>query len=239
MIRIGRRTYDEEGKVCYPKFDGFSPIIVMTPKTAFGSLSPYSLRDEQGRLLENVWQFSKVYEKVTLSVQYISRWNHTITWEWPAETHLRNNQLTQEYFHWRREGMNARYAIRYPNGHRNRSQCLFSLKEGEETRLDYVEARKQIYLPEYCRLVRQKPQFETLTRRLRSENLLIIEIDGPRQESLDYYVQKYGVADSFIEDDTMLATAENLKIMLNDTTHPFGHGYCLAAALLDLEKMIV
>ena len=30
----------------------------------------------------------------------------------------------------------------------------------------------------------------------------------------------------------MLITPENLNIMLNDPKHPYGHGYCLAKALL-------
>jgi hypothetical protein len=29
----------------------------------------------------------------------------------------------------------------------------------------------------------------------------------------------------------MLASRENLGLMLADTRHPFGHGYCLAACL--------
>lgn len=67
------------------------------------------------------------------------------------------------------------------------------------------------------------------------KNLLIVEVDGPHGESLDYYKKKYKVDDNFIEDDTILATKENLKIMLNDTKHAFGHGYCLAVALLNLS----
>jgi hypothetical protein len=51
-------------------------------------------------------------------------------------------------------------------------------------------------------------------------------------ESLDYYVKKYGVAQDFIVGNTMLATRENLQIMLNDPLHPYGHGYCLANSLL-------
>jgi hypothetical protein len=69
------------------------------------------------------------------------------------------------------------------------------------------------------------------------ENLLIIEVDAPHQESLDYYMRKYKVAANFIERDSSLATKENLDIFLNDPTHPFGHGYCLAIALLDIDLL--
>jgi hypothetical protein len=63
-------------------------------------------------------------------------------------------------------------------------------------------------------------------------NLLIVEWDGPHQESMEYYKEKYNVTDDFIVDSTMNATTENIDLMLNDEKHPFGHGYCLASALL-------
>jgi hypothetical protein len=103
-------------------------------------------------------------------------------------------------------------------------------------RLDYIAARKAIYLPLYLKLVVAKPQFSELRQRLAAgENLLIIEVDGPHQESLPYYKERYNVADNFIENSTVLATQENLQLVLNDAKHPFGHGYCLAAALLGLD----
>ena len=44
--------------------------------------------------------------------------------------------------------------------------------------------------------------------------------------------------DDFIEKNTMLVTENNLLTMLLDTKHSFGHGYCLAAALLDINLKI-
>ena len=58
-------------------------------------------------------------------------------------------------------------------------------------------------------------------------------MDGPRSESLDYYMETYGVSEDWINRDTILVTLDNLNIMISDTKHPFGHGYCLAMALLD------
>jgi hypothetical protein len=77
-------------------------------------------------------------------------------------------------------------------------------------------------------------KFTELKNKLDSgENLLIIEVDGPHQESIDYYMKEYGVDKTFIEDDTMIVNEENIRIMLNDTKHAFGHGYCLAMVLSD------
>ena len=62
---------------------------------------------------------------------------------------------------------------------------------------------------------------------------MIIEVDGPKQESLSYYMQEYNVGQEFIVENTIDCTEKNMEIMLNDTKHPFGHGYCLAMCLLD------
>ena len=60
---------------------------------------------------------------------------------------------------------------------------------------------------------------------------MIVEIDGPKSQSIEYYKNKYGVDDTFIQNDTILVNDYNINIMLNDEKHPFGHGYCLAMAL--------
>jgi len=130
--------------------------------------------------------------------------------------------------------MNCKYPIRYPVGYNHRSKCLFAIKDlNNPVPLDYVQSRIQIYLPLYVELVRKEAQYtELLNKVRRGENILIIEVDGPHQESLDYYKEKYNIGDDFIQNKTMLCTKENLNIMLYDTKHAFGHGYCLAVALL-------
>jgi hypothetical protein len=212
----------------------------LTASSEYASLSPYCLKDDEGKIMENIYQFSKCYETVPNSIQRYSRYDDRIIWKWPAERHLikqgDNYGILSEYFKWREAGMKAKYAIRYPVGYNHRSKCLFSLKQtvdGWKT-LNYIEARKEIYVPVYTELVKKEKQFLELKNRLENgENLLIIEVDGPVLESLPYYMEKYGVKNTFIENYTMLATPENLNIMLNDTKHPYGHGYCVAAALLE------
>jgi len=133
------------------------------------------------------------------------------------------------------------YYVRYPVGYNNMHKCLFSIPDenNPDKKLNYIDSRKQIYVPVYCKAAKNEQKFIELKNRLENgENLLIIEVDGPHQESLDYYQNTYGLADIFIENSTMLATDENLTIMLNDDKHPFGHGYCLAMALLDLEHLV-
>jgi hypothetical protein len=64
------------------------------------------------------------------------------------------------------------------------------------------------------------------------QNILIHDVDGPHQESADYYSQRYSL-NNFIENGTIDARDNQvLNILLNDPKHPFGHGYCLAMAII-------
>lgn len=228
-VRVGRIVGQK-----YPSYPGFTPIVVMTKSSPYGDLSPYVLKDEHGRIMENIWQFSKTYERVPQSTQRYSRWDPTVIWNWPAEEHVTNNSPNDNYWRWRLAGMYNPYPVRYPVGYEARHKCLCAISDQGET-LNYAEARKKIYLPIYVRLVKQQPRFWALKERLqKGENLLIIEVDGPHQESLDYYKTTYGVGDDFIEQETIRVTPERMSIVLNDLKHPFGHGYCLGLALLDL-----
>jgi hypothetical protein len=232
MIAVGRRVY-HQGGFTDPERPGFVKIICMTPSTAYGSLSPYVLKNAEGCILENSWQASKVYPSVPAIRQTYSRFDSTVIWEHPAEVHVEDGVLNDKYFAWREKLRHNPYAVRYPVGMKDRHRCIGSYVPGTETLLSYIEARKNIYVAEYYESVVSAPQFSKLLTKLRrGDNLLIIEVDGPHQESLEYYQEKYGVDDSFIVNSTMLATVDSLTIMLEDDKHPFGHGYCLAWSLL-------
>jgi hypothetical protein len=228
-VRVGRIVNNKN-----PSYEGFIPIVVMTKSSKYGDIGPYCLKNESGHIMENIWQFHKVYEKVPKIKQSYSRWDSRTIWEYPAETHITDGEPNELYWLWREAGLNAVDAIRYPVGTKHRHECLYSLLNGKK--LNYVEARKEIYFKEYATLVKQHPKFIKLQKMLADgKSLLITEIDGPHQENLNYYKEKYNVGDDFIENDTMLSTKENLDIMLNDTINAFGHGYCLAACLLNIE----
>ena len=241
MIRVGRAIYGKAGNVTYPSYEGFTPIVVMMRShSIYHSLSPYMLKDDENRTMENIWQFSKIYETVPKTTQRYSRWNQTVIWSYPKERHVdENGEILPGYWKWRRRGMKNKYAVRYPVGYQNRSKCLYAIPEYDlDAKLDYIESRRKIYIPEYCRLAKEDPiSFPDLKARLENgENILIIEPDGPHQESLDYYKREYGVANDFIEDHTMLVTEQNITTMALDQKHPFGHGFCLGMALLDMDQ---
>jgi len=100
QIRVGRCTYNGSQR-SDPTFPGFEQILILTKSSKYGSLGPYCLKNEQGQIMECIYQFSKVYKEVPKTEQKYSRWDNTVIWSWPAETHLINNTLTKEYLNWR------------------------------------------------------------------------------------------------------------------------------------------
>lgn len=238
MIRVGRCKYDG-GKRIDPSYQGFTTIVVlMKGHNKWGCLGPYELKDDKGRIMENIWQFSKVYEEIPKTIQHYSRWDKTVIWSYPEEKHIIEDKIQECYWKWRELGMNNSYAVRYPVGFGNMRLCKFALW-GDE-RLDYITARIKIYVPLYISLVKKIKEFLELKKRVeKGDKLLIVEVDGPHEESMEYYKSEWGVGSNFIELDTMLATEENLTVMLNDPIHPFGHGYCLAMALQNMTCTLV
>lgn len=86
--------------------------------------------------MENAWQFSKVYPK-----------------------HVdENGEPTIHYRMWAKKGWSDGYAHRYPMG--KNAKPLYSLWDGEK--LDYIEARKKIYIPLYRDAVKDRLAFKKL-----------------------------------------------------------------------------
>ena len=242
MIRVGRTIYDKNGVPHHPDYPGFERIVVlMKSHSEWGVIGPYLLADETGRLFENIYQGSKCYRDIPATKINYSRWDNKVIWNHPAETHVDpNGNILPAYWQWREKVMNHNYHLRYPVGKAHASKCLFAIPEDNlNERLDYVESRKRIYAKLYIDLVRKHPKYQELLDKLNNgTNLLITEVDGPHRESLDYYKEKYLVGDDFITADSMEADDHYIGIMLNDTKHPFGHGYCLAMALLNMDWLL-
>jgi hypothetical protein len=258
MIRVGTTRYSPKGTRSDPVVKGFTPIVCLTKSTKYGNIGPYVLTNEKGQIFENFWQAHKVYPEVPYMKVPYSRYDSRIIFEHPAEKHVTLNQdrsytILPNYWSWRNKIMSLSDPLRYPVGKNRVGDCLFALMDDGKTTLNYIQARKEIYLKEYCRLVKQTPTFQQLEKRLKDgENLLIIEVDGPRLESQSYYDDEYGQGKIVIDPSdepsptfsdktqpcSILVNEENMEILLNDPKHPFGHGYCLAMALMgyDIDK---
>lgn len=243
-VRVGKCLY-KNGKRIDPEFPGFTQIVCLTKSTQYGDLGPYCLKDDKGRIMENIWQFSKIYPKVFKNTERFSRYDSRIIWEWKEDTEfIKDGIITNDYSIWRKKGMNSKDPIRYPVGYNNRSSCVGILLEREDDKYDmkdalgYIESRKQLYGPLYIELVKKQERFQQLKTRLNNgENLLICEVDVAFDD-MEYYKEKFGVEKNFIEKNTMEINQTNFNIVLNDTKYRCGHGYFLAAALLDLSLFI-
>lgn len=241
-IRVGRIVRFKK-----PSYPGYENVEIMMRSSKFWTLSPFSLKDDEGRIFENIYQFSKVYPRVPANKEFYSRWDKRVIWQWykaeffDSDDNFDPEYLNDEYWKWRDAGMHNEYAVRYPvssNKKCGNVKCkntvLYTLTDDGNV-YNYVESRKNFYIAEYCKLVREQKLFKEIQAKLKDgKNILLIEIDGPHQESLEYYMDKYGVDENFIVNSTMLATERNLNIMINDTKYPAGHGYACALALLGL-----
>ncbi len=244
-VRVGKCLY-KNGKRIDPEYPEFTKIVCLTKSTEYGDLGPYCLKDDKDRLMENIWQFSKIYPKISKNKEKYSRYDSRIIWEWDKDTTfikkdiIKEDIITEDYYIWRKKGMNSKDPIRYPVGYNNMSSCVGVLLEAEKydikNALGYVESRKKLYGPLYIDLVKKQKRFNELKKRLNNgENLLICEVDVAFQDGMTYYKEKFGVDNNFIENNTMEINQKNFDIVLNDSKYRCGHGYFLAAALLDLE----
>lgn len=240
-IYVGRREYRGSSYQNFQK-ENTIPIFCLTASTEYGCLSPYQLKDENGLLMENIWQFGKIYPAVPAVQIPYSRWDKRIIWQYPAEQHIENDTILPVYWNWRVTGMKNSYPVRYPVGYNYRHNCVGFLQIlGNEMKLlNYIQARKEIYIPLYRHCIdiaseesHAKKKYREILNMLREgKSITIIEVDGPKSSLLSHYQEKYGVKDNFIVDNVMLATTENLEIMKRDDKSPYGHGYCLAECLL-------
>ncbi len=145
-------------------------------------LGPIPLYDGMvSKNMENAWQYSKVYKP------FIN-----------AE-----GEISPEYQTWAKNGWNRERADRYPMG--KGAIPEFSLWKGK--RLEYIEAREQIYLPLYARSVVGTEAFRLLRETAMEHPVTLVDFD----------VHKSGT--------------ENLYATLKDPSKKFGHGFVLFGLL--------
>ena len=113
---------------------------------------------------ERAWQCAKVYP-------------------WTLGT---DGNPNARYFAWRDEmwatkGFGDKMSIRFPVGKKNVGKCLYSWwkVDGEFKPLDYIPARKAIYIPLYAKAVVKTEAYRRLVELCDSgKNLLLIDFDG-------------------------------------------------------------
>lgn len=109
---------------------------------------------------------------------------------------------------------------RYP-GSKGKT-VLYAKFDHIEDNLDYISSRKQVYIPEYYNLIKDREM--TLYWKDKVENginIVIYDLDGPK------------LANG--EPTCVLLTEELLIEKLYDITFPFGHGYIIASILANIN----
>lgn len=259
-IRVGKiaSRFDKGPK--YPVSTGYINIVVASVnKTKLGKqLTPFTLMDSEKRIMENIWQFSKLYSQTSA----IS----TKNWSWPTSKHFYDGDLLPAYWKWRKRGMNHHMAVRSPVPKCDRGRCLGCVwptnSLGKNMTLDsvhlsnildtvntsilpYIEARVYVYSPLYMLLARKTDDFETLQELLQDGyNLQLIEPDGPRRETDENGdpVPPYDkmTAGEYGENKvgSIPINEEIINKLINNVTQPFGHCFILATMLLGKEEWI-
>ncbi len=134
--------------------------------------------------VENAWQFSKVYD------EHIDQ----------------NNNPTLKYYEWRSHGYKSTWAYRYPMG--KGKKPLYSW--WDKQKLDYVTARKLIYVPLYAAAVKQTEEYKKLCDLYKTEQkLILLDFDA-------YDHRKLGM---------------NWNDVLNAANKKMGHAFVLAMLL--------
>lgn len=111
--------------------------------------------------VENLWQFSKVYSEFLDD----------------------KNNIKPEFYHWQQTGFNSSFAHRYPMGKGRKPEFLL-WENG--LRLDYVEARNQVYFPKYKEFAYSTETFNELKALYKSgQNIAIRDFDVYRFDLLN------------------------------------------------------
>ena len=88
-IRVGKL----DGKA--QRREGYVTVIAISRNQKWKDLSPFYLENEDGVLFENLWQFSKIYEKIP-SVTQKGRWDKQAKWKHPSEIHIKDGEITDK-----------------------------------------------------------------------------------------------------------------------------------------------
>jgi hypothetical protein len=94
--------------------------------------------------------------------------------------------------------------------------------DDEKIHLNYIESRKQIYVPEYTEYISNTEMLKYWKEQLvAGKSIVIYDFDGPRLPD---------------GSPTCLELDKNILInKINDPSFPFGHGYIVGATLLDIK----
>ncbi len=151
-------------------------------------LGPIDLEYIHSETFENLWQFSKVYYPEHIDI---------------------DQSPNQDWYRWRHRGWLDKRAHRYPMGKGRKPE--YSYWYGKK--LDYIQARKTIYVPIYARFVKETDSFQRLLALYQSGKTIVLR----DYDAYDHI--KEGIS---------------LEEVLNNPNRKCGHAFVLAMMLLDM-----
>jgi hypothetical protein len=164
-------------------------IVIDTTSNSgqYRDLSPFVLPAPPAKNFENLWQFSKVYKKHIMPI---------------------DGYPDASWYKWRDAGYSNSRAIRYPMG--KGAIPEYSLWNGEK--LEYIQARKKIYVPEYAKNVIETSAFKRLKHIYQdcyNTKLILLDYDAYDHQSLGM----------------------TLKDVINNPNRKMGHAFVLIMML--------
>lgn len=163
----------------------------------YSGLSPFVLPAPPARRFENLWQFSKVYKCHIMAI---------------------DGYPDASWYKWRDAGYASYRAIRYPMG--KGAVPEYSLWDGEK--LDYIQARKIIYAPEYAKNVMKTDSYKILMEQYgecswQNKEVILLDYDA-------YDHQALGMT---------------LRDVINEPSRKMGHAFVLMMLLTgEFEKCV-
>ena len=159
-------------------------------------LSPFVLGpcklygDYTSHNVENAWQFSKVYKEYTAP----------------------DGTPSMDYFSWAQEGWSSEWAHRYPMG--KGAIPEYSWWDGEK--LDYIKARKRVYVPLYAEQVIKTEFYNNLKKAYENGDKFALQ---------DYDAYRYDLRNMSLTD------------VLNNPKKKMGHAFVLAMLLQEDDAL--
>lgn len=234
------------------KINQFETCQVMTwheKDSLYYEMSPYHLKTDGlekningGNIIfENFYQGSKIYNEV-FPIEIYPHFSRNgdarfLQWKWGHEKHIDDEGkiIWDLYMRWRNNIFLCKHPIRYPNGRKNSKYCKCAVLisknitgDIEVSFLNYIQTRIQFYRNEYCRLIRKLPIYMILFNKIMMGiNINIQEIDVPHPSKKGFH------GTLCYQNGIFIPTLDNLEILINDISEPFGHGLCISYALIN------
>jgi hypothetical protein len=158
------------------------------------------------KLFENFWQYGKVFPELGQLDK-----DGNVNAKWVA---FRSKGYAENKGHRHPKGTKTKDVItRVNNTNRYRYMLPAFGRYFNGENYDYINSRKNVYVPVYESLVSHTQAYINLKRKVdNGESVMILDLDGPR-------------------DGPNKVTSSYLRSKINDSKSPFGHGYVIAGML--------